>query len=139
MILGLVGLSLGGALMPLAPSGAILIGAGFLIGQQLIGDSAGTVYDIVETSLTQSIVDGRILGRVNASTEFFTTLLALAGAIGGGIIAEVFGLRAALAVGVIGGALAIPFIWFSPIRSIRGTPPPLVTHPVAPEEAPLSE
>jgi MFS family permease len=139
MILGLVGLSVGGALIPLAPSGAILVGAAFLIGQQLIGDSAGTVYDIVETSLRQSIVDGRILGRVNASTEFFTTLLALVGAIGGGIVAEVFGLRAAMAVGVIGGATAILFVWFSPIRSIRGTPPPLVTHPVTPEEVPLSE
>jgi hypothetical protein len=115
------------------------VGAAFLIGQQLIGDSSGTVYDIIETSLTQSIVDGRILGRVNASTEFFTTLLALVGAIGGGIIAEVFGLRAAMAVGVIGGATAILFVWFSPIRSIHGTPPPLVTTLVTPEDAPLSE
>jgi len=139
MILGLVGLSVGGALIPLAPSGAVLVGAAFLIGQQLIGDSSGTVYDIIETSLTQSIVDGRILGRVNASTEFFTTLLALVGAIGGGIIAEVFGLRAAMAVGVIGGATAILFVWFSPIRSIHGTPPPLVTTLVTPEDAPLSE
>jgi MFS family permease len=139
MLLGLIGLSLGGVLIPLAPSGAIIVGAAFLIGQQLIGDSAGTVYDIVETSLTQSIVDRRILGRVSATTEFFTTILALVGSIGGGIVAEVFGLRAAMAVGVIGGATAILFVWFSPIRSIRGTPPPLVTHPVAPEEAPLSE
>ncbi|MEO7665340.1 MAG: MFS transporter, partial [Candidatus Limnocylindrales bacterium] len=125
MILGLTGMTLGNALIPLAPSGAVLIGAAFLIGQQLIGDSAGTVYDVVEQSLTQSIVEGRILGRVNATVEFVTTLLALAGAIGGGIIAEVFGLRWALAVGVLGGAAAVVFIWFSPVRTLRTIPEPL--------------
>jgi MFS family permease len=138
MLLGLLGLSLGSALMPLAPSGAILVGAIFLIGQQVIGDSSGTVYGILETSLTQSIVDGRVLGRVNATVELFTTLLALVGSIGGGILAELFGLRAALAVGVLGGATAIVFIWFSPIRTMR-TPPDLVLAPSTPEDAPLTE
>jgi MFS family permease len=138
MVVGLLGLSIGGALIPLAPSGAILVGAVFLIGQQVIGDSAGTVYDILETSLTQSIVDGRVLGRVNAIVEMFTTLLALVGSIGGGIVAELFGLRAAMAVGVLGGATAIAFIWFSPIRTMR-TSPDLVLVALTPEEAPLTE
>jgi len=138
MLFGLVGLTIGGALIPLAPSGAILIGAIFLVGQQVIGDSTGTVYGILETSLTQSIVDGRVLGRVNATVELFTTLLALVGSIAGGIIAELFGLRAALTVGVLGGAMAIVFIWFSPIRTMR-TPPDLVLAPLTPEEVPLTE
>jgi MFS family permease len=138
MLLGLLGLSLGSALIPLAPSGAILVGAIFLVGQQVIGDSTGTIYGILETSLTQSIVDGRVLGRVNATVELFTTLLALVGSIAGGIIAELFGLRAALAVGVLGGATAIVFIWFSPIRTLR-TPPDLVLAPLTPEELPLGE
>jgi MFS family permease len=138
MVLGLLGLSVGSALIPLAPSGAILIGALFLVGQQVIGDSAGTVYDILETSLTQSIVDGRVLGRVNATIELFTTLLALVGAIGGGIAAEVFGLRAAMVVGVVGGATAIAFIWLSPIRSMR-MPPDLIVTPFTADEAPLTE
>ena len=138
MLLGLLGLSVGSALIPLAPSGAILIGAIFLVGQQVIGDSTGTIYGILETSLTQSIVDGRVLGRVNATVELFTTLLALVGSIAGGIIAELFGLRAALAVGVLGGATAILFIWFSPIRTMR-TPPDLVLALLTPEEAPLTE
>ena len=138
MVFGLLGLTVGGALLPLAPSGAILVGAAFLVAQQVIGDSTGTVYGILETSLTQSIVDGRVLGRVNATVELFTTLLALVGSIGGGILAELFGLRAALAVGVLGGATAIAFIWFSPIRTMR-TPPDLVLAPLTPEEAPLTE
>jgi MFS family permease len=139
MLLGLTAMALGNALIPLAPSGAVLLGATFLIAQQLIGDSGGTIYDIVETSLRQSIVDGRILGRVNASIELFTMLLALVGAIVGGVVAELFGLRIAMAVGVAGGAAAIAFIWFSPIRSMHGVPPPLVSRPLTPEELPLTE
>jgi MFS family permease len=139
MLLGLAAFSLGNLLIPLAPSGAVLLGAAFLIAQQLIGDAGGTLYGVVETSLTQSIVDGRILGRVNASIELFTTILALVGAIGGGIIAEVLGLRAAMAVGVVGGALAIVFVWFSPIRSIVGTPAQLAGHVLTPEETPITE
>ena len=71
MLLGMVGFTVGNALIPLAPSGAVLVGAGFLVVQQLVGDSAGTVYDVVETSLTQSIVAPRILGRVNASIRTY--------------------------------------------------------------------
>ncbi|HEX4898395.1 MAG TPA: MFS transporter [Candidatus Limnocylindrales bacterium] len=119
MAVAVVVMSVGDALIPLAPSGAVVFGAAFLIGQQLIGDSAGTVFEVVERSVTQSIVDGRILGRVNATIEFVTTLLALVGSIVGGIVGEVLGLRAALVVGVLGGATAILFVWFSPVRSMR--------------------
>jgi MFS family permease len=139
MIFGLVGGIIGSSLIPLAPAGALMVGASFLVVQQLLEDSSGTVYDIVETSLTQAVVDERILGRVGASVELFTTITALIGAIAGGVIAELFGLRAALAVGVLGGATAILFIWFSPVRSIRETPAPIATHVLTPDELPLNE
>jgi MFS family permease len=122
MSVAVVVMSIGDAMIPLAPSGAVVIGAAFLIGQQLIGDSAGTVYEVVERSVTQSIVDGRILGRVNATIEFVTTFLALVGSILGGVVAEVLGLRAALVVGVLGGATAILFVWLSPVRTMVGIP-----------------
>jgi MFS family permease len=138
MLLGMVGFTVGSALIPLAPSGAVLVGAAFLVAQQLIADSSGTVYDVVETSLTQSIVAPRILGRVNATIRTYTTLLSLVGTIAGGILAELLGLRAAMAIGVLGGAAAFAFIWFSPIRAMRGMPPDF---PIAatPEDAPLTE
>jgi MFS family permease len=122
MSVAVVVMSVGDAMIPLAPSGAVVIGAAFLIGQQLIGDSAGTVFEVVERSVTQSIVDGRILGRVNATIEFVTTFLALVGSILGGVVAEVLGLRAALFVGVLGGATAILFVWLSPVRAMVGIP-----------------
>jgi MFS family permease len=138
MLLGMVGFTVGNALIPLAPSGAVVIGAAFLVAQQLIGDSAGTIYDVVETSLTQSIVAPRILGRVNATISTYTTLLSLLGTIVGGLLAELLGLRAAMAIGILGGVAAFAFIWFSPIRTMRTIP---ADFPITatPADAPLTE
>jgi predicted MFS family arabinose efflux permease len=132
----MVGFTIGNALIPLAPSGALLLGAAFLIGQQLIGDSAATVYEILEVSLVQSSVGNRVLGRVNATINTFTTLLTLVGVVGGGVIAELYGLRAAFVTGLMGAVVAILIIWFSPVRHLRDAP--VSIEPVAPgEDAPL--
>jgi MFS family permease len=139
MILGLVGAAAGNALIPLAPEGAVVLGAALLIGQQLIGDSTGTIYEILETSLTQTIVDGRILGRVNATVQFVTTLTALGGAVLGGLAAEVIGLRGAMVLGVIGGASAVLFVWFSPVRGMRTVPASAMAATLTPDDLPLTE
>lgn len=126
ILVGILGFTIGNALIPLAPAtGTIVgisIGALFLIGQQLIGDSLATVYEITETSLVQASVTDRVLGRVNASIGTFTTLLTLAGAIAGGIIAETWGLRTAFWVGLAGAALTLLVVWFSPVRKVREAP-----------------
>jgi MFS family permease len=138
MVLGLAGMAMGSLLIPLAPAGAVLVGAAFLIGQQLIGDTMGTVYDVLEQSLTQSVVDHQVLGRVTATSEFVTTVLALAGSIVGGVVGELFGLRAAFAVGVVGAIAAVGFVWFSPIRGLQTIPGRLEPH-LRPEDLPLTE
>jgi MFS family permease len=136
ILLGMVGFTIGNALIPLAPAHAALLGAAFLIGQQLIGDSSATVYEIVETSLVQASVGNTVMGRVNATIGTFTTLLTLVGIVGGGIIAEVFGLRTAFAVGLLGAIAAIIVVWFSPVRHIRDAP--ITTEVVLPgADAPL--
>jgi MFS family permease len=138
ILLGMVGFTIGNALIPLAPGHAALLGAAFLIGQQLIGDSFATVYEIVGISLTQASVGERVMGRVNATIGTFTTLLTLAGALGGGVIAEVFGLRTAFAVGLLGAVAAILVVWFSPVRHMRDAP--ISTAAVLPgDESPLTE
>jgi MFS family permease len=138
IMVGITGFIVGSLFIPLAPAGAILVGALFLVVQQLIGDSLATVYEIAETSLVQSSVGDRVLGRVNATIGTFTTLLTLAGAIGGGIIAELWGLRTAFFVGILGGVLSLAVLWFSPVRFIRDAP--IATGPVLPgDESPLTE
>jgi MFS family permease len=138
ILLGMIGFTLANGLIPLAPGHAALLGAAFLIGQQLIGDAFATVYEIVEVSLTQASVSERVMGRVNATISTFTTLLTLVGAVGGGIIAELFGLRVAFAVGLLGAGAAIVAVWFSPVRHIREAP--MSTDAVLPgTESPLTE
>lgn len=122
ILLGMVGFAAGNALIPLAPAHVALLGGAFLIGQQLIGNSFATVYEIVETSLVQASVGDRVMGRVNATMGTFTTLLTLAGTVGGGILAEIIGLRATFAVGLLGAVAAIIAVWFSPVRHIRAAP-----------------
>ena len=138
IILGMVGFLLGNTLIPLAPAGAVLIGAAFLITQQLFGDALATVYEITEVSLVQASVADRILGRVNATIHTFTTLLTLFGAVVGGIIAEAWGLRAAFGIGLLGAVFAIVAVWFSPVRFIRDAPlVPL--HGLTGEDLPITE
>jgi MFS family permease len=126
ILLGILGFTIGNALIPLAPAtGAVLgisLGALFLIGQQLVGDSLATVYEVTEVSLQQASVSDRVLGRVNASFHTFTTLLTLVGAILGGVIAETWGLRAAFAVGLLGAVLSFVVVYFSPVRHVRDAP-----------------
>jgi MFS family permease len=122
ILLGMVGFLIGNTLIPLAPAGALLLGAAFLIAQQLIGDSLATVYEVTEVSLQQAMVGDRLLGRVNATTHTFTTLMTLFGAVLGGVVAESIGLRAAFALGLLGGVLSLAVVWFSPVRHIRDAP-----------------
>lgn len=138
MIVGLAGLTLGNALIPLAPTGAALVGGALLVAQQLFGDASATVHDVLETSVKQAVVDNRILGRVNASIDFLTTITALVGSVGGGLIAEAFGLRAAMLLGLLGGAASVAFLWFSPVRSMRSVPPGPSTA-LRPEDLPITE
>ena len=122
ILVGMIGFTLGNALIPLAPAGAAVLGASFLIAQQIVGDSLATVYEVTEVSLQQSMVGDRLLGRVNATIGTFTTLMTLFGAVLGGIVAETIGLRAAFALGLLGGVVSIAVIWFSPVRHIRAAP-----------------
>ena len=122
ILLGMLGFVIGNSLIPLAPAGALLLGAAFLIAQQLIGDSFATVYEVTEVSLQQAMVGDRLLGRVNATTHTFTTLMTLFGAVLGGVVAETIGLRAAFALGLLGGVLSLAVVWFSPVRHIRDAP-----------------
>jgi MFS family permease len=138
ILLGLVGFTAGNALIPLAPSGAVLVAAALLVVQQVVGDSAATVYDIVEVSLTQSLVESRVLGRVNATIRTFTILLQLGGTVVGALVAETLGLRVAMFVGLLGGVLAFALVWASPIRAMRGQTMPAPESALG-EELPITE
>jgi MFS family permease len=119
LIGGMVCFAVGNAFIPLAPSGLLVARALCLIVQQLVGDGGYTVYDIAQVSLRQGRVDDRMMGRVLATADFVTTIVQLVATVAGGVLAAAFGLRAAMAIGVLGGVVAIGFLWRSPVRALR--------------------
>jgi MFS family permease len=114
--------ALGNLLIPLAPAGLPIIALACLVGQQLIADSAVTVYDITEVSVRQTLVKDRELGRVAASFAVLATAAQLAATIGAGILAEAIGLRATAFLAPLGGLLAAAVLWWSPVRRLRDLP-----------------
>ncbi len=121
MVTSLLLAALGEAFVPLATA-ANAVGLLFLVGQQIVADSALTVYDINQVSLRQAITPAHILGRVNASvrvTEFGAVLL---GTVIAGYIGETVGLRETLWLGVALSLLAAMALALSPVRAVRRIP-----------------
>ena len=85
-----------GLLLPLA-HGVFAVPM-LILGQA--GDAAWSIYLINELTVRQSATPNRLLGRVNASMQFLAAGAVPLGALAGGLLAEAFGLRAALAVGI---------------------------------------
>jgi len=116
---GLLLATLGNAFVPLAPAGAPLIAAGFLVTQQLVGDGGVTIYAITEQTVRQATVDNRLLGRTTSTMRFAAGAAQLVATLGAGLLAEVVGLRAVAAIAPLGGLAGALVIWFSPVRSLR--------------------
>lgn len=114
--------SLGFALIPLAPASLPLVAFALLVGQQLIGDGAVTLYDVTETSVRQARVQDRALGRVSATVHVGSVGAQLVAALGAGLLAEVIGLRATAFLAPLGTLLAAAILLASPVRRLRALP-----------------
>lgn len=129
--------AVGNAFIPLAPSGLPLIAVACLVAQQLVADSAMTVYDITEVSVRQTLVHDRALGRVTSTFKVAAMLAQLVATLGAGVLAEVVGLRATAWLAPIGGLVAAAILWSSPVRHLLVMPPsvgdgpPLDPHAIA--------
>ncbi|MFN8636561.1 MAG: MFS transporter [Chloroflexota bacterium] len=80
----------------------------------------GTVYNVTQVSLRQTLVPDRLQGRMNATMRFVVWGTLPIGSLAGGALGEAVGLRPVLAVGVIGVALASLVVTRPPVRRIRG-------------------
>jgi predicted MFS family arabinose efflux permease len=128
MVISLVLAAIGEAFIPLATT-ANAVGVLFLVCQQIVADSALTVYDINQASLRQAIAPAHVLGRINASvrvTEFGAVLL---GTVAAGYLGETVGLRETLWWGVAFSALAAVALALSPVRTVRRIPETVIEVP----------
>ena len=111
--------SVGALLIPLTMPGAGLLYFGF--GMLLVGFSA-TVYNVNQVSFRQRLCPDRLLGRMNATMRFVVWGVLPIGALIGGVLGSVFGLRTTLWVGALGEALAGIWLLASPMRTLRDFP-----------------
>jgi MFS family permease len=114
--------AVGNAFIPLAPSGLPLIAIACLVAQQLIADSAVTVYDVTDVSVRQAIVHDRALGRVTSTFDVAAVLAQLVATLAAGVLAESIGLRAAAWLAPLGGVVGAAVLWFSPVRGLVTLP-----------------
>ncbi len=114
--------ALGNLFIPLAPAGLPLIAVACLVAQQLIADSAITVYDVTETSVRQALVADRELGRVASTFQVLSAGAQLFATIGAGLLAEVIGLRATSFLAPLGGLVAGAILYRSPVRTLLVLP-----------------
>ena len=121
MIACSLGASAIGVLTPLA-SGTLVVATVMVFLPQLIGDALDTIEWIGRDTVVQTVTHDRVLGRVNATIDFLSHGVAPLGAIAAAAIAETFGVRAAIAVAWLGGASAVLWLLFSPVRGLRALP-----------------
>jgi hypothetical protein len=98
-------------------------GTAALVVSQFLGDFFGVIPLILATSLRQTLLPTRMLGRVGATFRAASGAAMVAGALAGGALGGVFGLRQTLLC-AIGGLLIGP-IWgaLSPLGRVRDMPP----------------
>lgn len=121
--------AVGNAFIPLAPAGLPLVAIACLVVQQLVADSAVTVYDVTEVSVRQTLVHDRALGRVTSSFHFAAVVAQLAATLAAGVLAEIIGLRATAWLAPIGGLIGAAILWWSPVRTLHVLPAALGSSP----------
>ena len=110
--------AIGNAFIPLAPAGLPLVAIACLVTQQLVADSAVTVYDITEASVRQTLVRDRALGRVSSTFHVAAMLSQLTATLAAGLLAEAIGLRATSWLAPLGGLVGAVILWASPVRTL---------------------
>ena len=91
-------------LIPLAPT-APVAGMVVLIAAQLLGDSLGTVYNILGASLRQTVLPQETLGRAAGAFKAAGGGTMLIGALAGGLLGNLIGVRETLFISAAGLAL----------------------------------
>ena len=108
-------------LVPLA-AGPRVVAAG-LLGLAFVGNGFGLgLSSVLAVSLRQAVTPDRLLGRMNASYRFLTYGAIPLGALLGGALGELLGLRAAVAVGAAGSLLTVPWVLLPPLPGLRRMP-----------------
>lgn len=127
VVFGLVAYILTMFLVPAAVGPMLIVGL-FLAAQQF-GDGAYVVHEFNRISLRQAVTPVCLLGRMNAAMRTIELGAMLVGSLIAGVMGDVIGLRATLAIGaavaLVGALRLVP----SPACQLREVPAPAADRP----------
>jgi MFS family permease len=121
ILLGIV-LSAPSELLTAIATGPPLVAAAMAGGGFFLTGLTIPIYDINQFSLRQAVTPLRMQGRVSATMRTIIRGSLPLGALAGGILAELIGLRGVMIVAALGPPLAFLAIWFSPVRGLTSVP-----------------
>jgi MFS family permease len=107
--------------VPLAGGPPLLAAA--MVGAQQVFDAAGTIAEIGERTLVQSVTPARMLGRVNAGLQLVAWTAILAGSLLGGLLGETIGVRQTMLIAAVGALPSVLWLTSSPIGALRRVTP----------------
>jgi Na+/melibiose symporter-like transporter len=113
MVAGLTLSGIATLLVPLARD-AGLVAALLLIGQQAIGDGAAVICSVSQVTVRQALAPGHLQGRIHAGYRLLGMSAMLLGALSGGLVAQQYGMRAALVMGGLARIAASLWLLRSP-------------------------
>jgi Na+/melibiose symporter-like transporter len=106
-------------LVPLAqPGWTIWLAAGGLA----VFHAASVVYNVTQVSFRQGVTPEHLLGRMNATMRFLVWGTLPLGALLGGLLGELAGVRTTMWVAAVGACLAFLPTFLSPLRRMRELP-----------------
>jgi MFS family permease len=106
---------LGLVLIPLAEDPLVVP---FLVVANLLWGFFVLNYFVTAISLIQAITPDHLLGRTNSSRRFVVQSMIPAGALVGGVLGTLIGLRPTIAIGAVGASVALLPLYVSPVRRI---------------------
>jgi MFS family permease len=109
---------LGLLLIPLATGDLVIP---FLVVANVLWGFFVLNYFVSAISLIQAITPEHLLGRTNASRRFLVQGVIPVGALLGGTLGTVLGLRPTIAIGAVGASVAVLPLLFSPLRAVKTT------------------
>ncbi len=113
---------IGGAMWLLIPLATGPVAVPVLAASMLLGGIAGTIVNVQQWSLRQLMTPDALQGRVTASHRFLVYGAYPLGALLGGWLGAVLGLRQAIAICALGAVTAPLWVACSPLRHLREQP-----------------
>jgi MFS family permease len=98
------------------------LGIPLLLWSSLLGNFGWVLYNVNATSVRQAVTPMALQGRIHATWHFLVSGMLPLGALAGGALGEVLGLRATITLAAVGSVLSCLWVVYSPVRDLVRLP-----------------